>query len=86
MPRWWRTSVGVFSIRTAALIARNLPQSRLMHDGPRVEELNRLVHPAVIQEQDGWSEQIGRQDPQAVTIVEAALISKQICADILTGS
>ena len=43
-------------------------------DAPRVEELNRLVHPAVVQEQDRWSQQIGRQDPQAVTIVEAALI------------
>jgi len=43
-------------------------------DSPRVEELNRLVHPAVIQEQDRWAEQIGRQDPQAVAIVEAALI------------
>jgi dephospho-CoA kinase len=41
---------------------------------PRIEELNRLVHPAVVAEQDRWSEQIGRKDPAAVAIVEAALI------------
>lgn len=40
----------------------------------RIEELNRLVHPAVIRSQQEWTEQIGRQDPRAVAIVEAALI------------
>jgi dephospho-CoA kinase len=43
-------------------------------EAPRVEELNRLVHPAVIAEQDRWSEQIGRQDPEGVAMIEAALI------------
>ena len=41
---------------------------------PRIEELNRIVHPAVISSQDGWMEEVGRQDPHAVAIVEAALI------------
>jgi dephospho-CoA kinase len=40
----------------------------------RVEELNRIVHPAVIRSQEEWMEQIGSQDPNAVAIVEAALI------------
>lgn len=40
----------------------------------RIEELNRIVHPAVIRRQDGWMEEMGRQDPHAVAIVEAALI------------
>lgn len=40
----------------------------------RIEELNRLVHPAVIRSQDEWMHAIGLQDPQAVAIVEAALI------------
>jgi len=40
----------------------------------RVAELNRIVHPAVIQRQDDWMEEIGKQDPEAVAIVEAALI------------
>jgi dephospho-CoA kinase len=39
-----------------------------------VEELNRLVHPAVIRRQEEWMEEIGRQDPHAIAIVEAALI------------
>jgi dephospho-CoA kinase len=40
----------------------------------RIEELNRIVHPAVIRSQESWMQEIGRQDPQAVAIVEAALI------------
>ena len=40
----------------------------------RIEELNRIVHPAVLRRQDEWMEEVGRQDPNAVAIVEAALI------------
>jgi dephospho-CoA kinase len=40
----------------------------------RVQELNRIVHPAVIRAQEQWMEETGRQDPHAVAIVEAALI------------
>ncbi len=40
----------------------------------RIEELNRIVHPVVIRSQDEWMDEIGRQDPHAVAIVEAALI------------
>jgi dephospho-CoA kinase len=40
----------------------------------RVQELNRIVHPAVIRRQEEWMEEMGRQDPHAVAIVEAALI------------
>jgi len=40
----------------------------------RIEELNRIVHPAVIRKQEEWMEETGRQYPHAVVIVEAALI------------
>jgi dephospho-CoA kinase len=40
----------------------------------RVEELNRIVHPAVLRSQEEWMNEIGRHDPHAVAIVEAALI------------
>src|ERR1700746_3789254 len=40
----------------------------------RVAELNRIVHPAVIRRQDEWMAEMGRQDRQAIAIVEAALI------------
>jgi dephospho-CoA kinase len=44
-------------------------------DSPsRVAELNRIVHPAVIRRQDEWMEEIGRRDPHAIAVVEAALI------------
>ena len=47
----------------------------------RIEELNRIVHPAVIRSQEGWMEEMGRQDPHAVAIVEAALILEAHTAD-----
>jgi dephospho-CoA kinase len=40
----------------------------------RVEELNRIVHPAVIARQEEWMADIGRRDPHAIAVVEAALI------------
>jgi dephospho-CoA kinase len=40
----------------------------------RVEELNRIVHPAVIAYENEWMKEVGRRDPRAVAIVEAALI------------
>ncbi len=40
----------------------------------RVQELNRIVHPAVIRRQEEWMEQVARHDPHAIAMVEAALI------------
>jgi dephospho-CoA kinase len=41
---------------------------------PRVKELNEIVHPAVIARENEWIQEIGRRDPNAIAIVEAALI------------
>ena len=46
----------------------------LVFDGGRVEELNKIVHPAVIRQQDQWMRALGEKNPYAVAIVEAALI------------
>jgi len=40
----------------------------------RIKELNRIVHPAVLRSQEEWMDEMGRQDPHAVAIVEAALL------------
>ncbi|HEY6769954.1 MAG TPA: dephospho-CoA kinase [Candidatus Sulfotelmatobacter sp.] len=40
----------------------------------RIEELNRLVHPAVVKRQNEWMDEVGRSDPHAIAVVEAALI------------
>ncbi len=40
----------------------------------RIQELNRIVHPAVLRSQEEWMEETGRLNPHAVAIVEAALI------------
>jgi dephospho-CoA kinase len=40
----------------------------------RIEELNQIVHPAVIRRQEEWMAEVGRGNPRAIAIVEAALI------------
>ncbi len=40
----------------------------------RVQELNRIVHPAVIKKQEEWMAAVGRREPNAVAMVEAALV------------
>ncbi len=40
----------------------------------RVQELNEIVHPAVIAYENEWMENVRRQDANAIAIVEAALI------------
>jgi len=46
----------------------------LAFDGGRVEDLNRIVHPAVIVRQQELMAVIGAKDPNAVVLAEAALI------------
>jgi dephospho-CoA kinase len=41
---------------------------------PRVKELNAIVHPAVVAYENEWMKDIGARDPNAIAIVEAALI------------
>ena len=40
----------------------------------RIQELNRIVHPAVLRRQEEWMAEVGRENPRAVAVVEAALI------------
>jgi dephospho-CoA kinase len=44
------------------------------NEGSRIKELNRIIHPAVIAKQEQWMESIGRDHPNAIAMVEAALI------------
>ena len=48
--------------------------ARLAFSGGRVEELNAIVHPAVIAGQARQIEEIGRKQPDAIVIVESALL------------
>jgi dephospho-CoA kinase len=43
-------------------------------DGGRVEELNKIVHPAVLRRQEQWMREAEVKDRHAIVIVEAALI------------
>ena len=58
-------------------VSGDLDRARLasiVFDGGRVDELNKIVHPAVIKRQEQWMREISEKDPYAVAMVEAALI------------
>jgi dephospho-CoA kinase len=40
----------------------------------RIQELNKIIHPAVIERENRWMNEIAVTDPHAIAIVEAALI------------
>ncbi len=48
--------------------------ARLAFLGGRVGELNAIVHPAVIAAQSKWLEEMGREHPHSVAVVESALV------------
>lgn len=48
--------------------------AQLAFEGNRVRELNAIVHPAVIDAQGQWMEQVFAHDPFAVAVVVSALI------------
>jgi dephospho-CoA kinase len=41
---------------------------------PRIYELNRIMHPEVIKRYESWMEEIRRREPEAIAILEAALV------------
>jgi dephospho-CoA kinase len=41
---------------------------------PRIYELNRILHPGVIQKYEQWMEEIRRREPDAIVMLEAALL------------
>jgi len=49
--------------------------------GPtRIEQLNRIVHPAVIARENAWMESLRHRDPHGIAMVEAALILEACAA------
>ena len=41
---------------------------------PRIYELNRILHPGVIERYEKWMDDIERQEPNAIVMLEAALL------------
>lgn len=41
---------------------------------PRIYELNRILHPGVIQRYEEWMDDIEKQEPEAIVMLEAALL------------
>lgn len=63
---------GSFAEAAAGTEVSQIQNSRIQSS--RIQELNQIVHPAVIRHQEAWLEEVGGHDPRAVAIVEAALI------------
>lgn len=40
----------------------------------RLDELNQIVHPAVIAAQEAWANELGTREPDAIAMIESALI------------
>jgi len=40
----------------------------------KIQELNALVHPAVLEAEDRWMDEAGHRNPHAITVCEAALL------------
>jgi dephospho-CoA kinase len=41
---------------------------------PRIYELNSIMHPAIIERYEQWMAEIGKRDPNAIAMLEAALL------------
>jgi len=52
----------------------NRPKLAELAFAGRIQELNAIVHPAVLQAEDRWMDEAGRSDPRAITVCEAALL------------
>ena len=48
--------------------------AKLAFEENRLEDLNAIIHPAVIAEQKRWTDEIFARDPAAIAVVESALI------------
>jgi dephospho-CoA kinase len=64
---------GILAVDGGGEIDRGRLAAVAFDDG-RVQELNRIVHPAVVQRQREWMAEAARRHPNAIAMVEAALI------------
>jgi dephospho-CoA kinase len=61
-------------VQADGAIDRSLLAAKAFSDPGRIAELNQLVHPAVIAEQERWMAEQEQYDPNGIAMVEAALI------------
>ena len=59
--------------------------AELAFAGGRAEELNRIVHPPVIAEQEKWLRGLFAADPDAIAIIESALVFEASRSGSVTG-
>jgi dephospho-CoA kinase len=64
---------GEFIVKADGTIDRK-KLAEIVFDNGRIDELNRIVHPAVTAKMEEWLEQTAEHDPRAILVMEAALI------------
>ena len=52
----------------------------------RLDELNRIVHPAVIAAQEAWANELAVREPDAIAMIESALIFEASGSGGISGS
>ena len=62
------------SVMTGTGALDRVALAKIAFQDGRLEELNALVHPAVIEEQVRWMNTVAEANPEAVAVVESALI------------
>jgi dephospho-CoA kinase len=60
--------------RDASINRARLAEIAFDQRRPRIYELNAIVHPGVIQKYEQWMDEIGRREPEAIVLLEAALL------------
>ncbi len=60
--------------RDASINRARLAEIAFDQRRPRIYELNAIVHPSVIQKYEQWMDEIGRREPEAIVLLEAALL------------
>jgi dephospho-CoA kinase len=51
----------------------------------RLDELNRIVHPVVIAAQEKWADELAEQEPDAIAMIESALIFEASASGSVPG-
>ena len=74
IPRSLRSSETRFLIPIKTVDRSKLAELAFDKKRPRIYELNRILHPGVIQRYEKWMDDIEKTEPNAIVMLEAALL------------
>ncbi len=72
-------------VRSDGVLNRQMLAEMAFRQG-RLDELNQIVHPAVIAAQEAWAKELFARDPDAIAMIESALVFEASGSGGKTGS